>query len=92
MKKLTLPRLLNAAGKVSSKHPLLVLLEKAEPGTHVALARHMDVRPQSLSKWRAQCRADRNFRLPALRAKQAAEFFGLSPSAFRPDLYPAGAK
>ena len=53
------------------------------------LARALGVRPQSLYKWERLCKADRNFPLPILRAKQAAEFFGVKPSLFRPDIFGA---
>ena len=78
-------------GKKTTAHPLLWLIKEklGEERTKSDLARHMDVRPQSLYKWERLCKADRNFPLPILRAKQVAEFFAVPPGMFRPDIFGA---
>jgi hypothetical protein len=74
------------------QHPLLWLMDHYPGGpiNKSELTRSMGVRPQSLYKWLAKCRADRNFPIPALRAAQAARFLGVDPSVLRPDVFPKG--
>lgn len=76
-------------GTKTKKHPLLWLFDKklTNEGDNSALARKMDIAPQSLSKWKARCALDRHFLLPALRAKQIAEYCGVPPSLLRPDVF-----
>jgi DNA-binding XRE family transcriptional regulator len=78
-------------GQKTSGHPLLWLMREklGEDRNKSDLARALDVRPQSLYKWERLCKADRNFPLPTLRAKQIADFFGVKPSLFRPDVFGA---
>lgn len=71
------------------QHPLLWLMTRV-PVNKSDLTRAMGVRPQSLYKWLAKCRDDRHFLIPALRAAQAAQFFGVHPSVLRPDVFPKG--
>jgi DNA-binding XRE family transcriptional regulator len=81
-------------GKIAEGHPLLYLMEKRlSKGdvTKTDVAKLLGVRPQSLYKWERECRANRNFPLPVLRAKQLAGFFRVKPDVFRPD-FPWGAK
>lgn len=75
-------------GKRTKLHPLLWCLENRMPegATKSDIARGMGVKPQSLSKWQAKCRADRNFSLPAERAAQLAQAFGVPAALFRPDI------
>jgi DNA-binding XRE family transcriptional regulator len=78
-------------GKKTSGHPLIWLMKEklGEDRNKSDLARALGVRPQSLYKWERLCRADRNFPLPTLRAKQVADFFGVKPGLFRPDVFGA---
>ena len=80
-------------GKKTTAHPLIWLMkEKMGDRNKSDLARacgDKGVRPQSLYKWERLCRADRNFPLPILRAKQIADFFGVKPGLFRPDIFGA---
>jgi hypothetical protein len=68
-------------------HPLVWYVKnKMGQDNKSDLSRHMDVRPQSLYKWLAECRRDRHFALPLDRAMQIADFFGIHPRVFRPDV------
>jgi DNA-binding XRE family transcriptional regulator len=81
-------------GRPIEGHPLLYLLDKRlSKGdiTKTDVAKTLGVRPQSLYKWERECRANRNFPLPVLRAKQLAGFLRVKPEVFRPD-FPWGAK
>lgn len=71
-------------------HPLLWLMkqyaeQQDSEWNKSELARRLGVRPQSLYKWERACKADRNFPLPVLRAKQFAGIFRVNPAIFRPD-------
>jgi hypothetical protein len=76
-------------GSRTTKHPLLWLYatKLKEPGDNTKLATKLDIAPQTLSKWKARCALDRHFLLPALRAKQIAEYCGVPPSLLRPDVF-----
>ena len=84
-------------GKTTTLHPLTWLMREklGEPRNEDGLpnksdlARHLDVRPQSLYKWERLCKADRNYPLPIIRAKEIAAFFGVKPALFRPDIFGA---
>jgi len=71
------------------KHPLLWLYDTKlnNDGDNSKLAAKLDIAPQTLSKWKARCATDRHFLLPALRAKQIAEYCGVPPSLLRPDVF-----
>jgi hypothetical protein len=80
-------------GTSTRKHPFLWCIKNrmGEDRNKSDLARHLGVRPQSIYKWEGCCRHDRNFKLPAERALEAARFFGVQPSLFRPDMaWPTG--
>lgn len=77
-------------GTMSKGHPLLHLMERhTADGVSVKarVAETLGVRPQSLYKWERECRNNRNFPLPVLRAKQLADFFKVPPSVLRPDAF-----
>jgi DNA-binding XRE family transcriptional regulator len=77
-------------GKKTTDHPLVWLVrEKMGERNKSDLARHLDVRPQSLYKWERLCRGDRNYPLPIPRAMQIAKFFRVKPGLFRPDIFGA---
>jgi len=77
-------------GKKTTDHPLVWLVrEKMGERNKSDLARHLDVRPQSLYKWERLCKEDRNFPLPISRAKEIAAFFNVKPSLLRPDIFGA---
>jgi len=85
-------------GKTTTLHPLVWLMrerlgepfnEEGKPNKSDLARACGDVRPQSLYKWERLCKADRNFPLPILRAKQMAEFFSVKPGLFRPDIFGA---
>jgi DNA-binding XRE family transcriptional regulator len=78
-------------GKTTSSHPLIWLMREklGEDRKNSDLARHLDVRPQSLYKWERLCKADRNFPLPIANAKKIAEFFNVKPALLRPDIFGA---
>jgi hypothetical protein len=86
---LKLPRTM-PDGTVTTRHPLAWAMANRLPGdlTKSDIARRLDIQPQSLYKWEAACRADRNFPIPILRAKQLAEIFQVTPALFRPDAFP----
>lgn len=74
-------------GRRIKDHPLVWFVSNAMGARNKSdLSRHMGVRPQSLYKWLAEARRDRHFPLPIERAAQAAEFFGVHPRMFRPDV------
>jgi hypothetical protein len=92
--KLDLPTVM-PGGKKTDLHPFLWAIENRFPKDKVKadVAKEMEIRPQSLYKWEAACRKDRNFPLPILRAAQFAKLFRMPPSMFRPDAYkPSAAK
>lgn len=70
------------AGK---KHPFLDAV--AAVGGVRAMARELGVTRQSVIIWMARCRKDKNFLLPAERVPTISRATGMSPSAFRPDLW-----
>jgi DNA-binding XRE family transcriptional regulator len=74
-------------GSRAKGHPLLHFMGKKliEGGTKTDVAKVLGVRPQSLYKWERECRQNRNFPLPVLRAKQLASYFNVPPAVFRPD-------
>ena len=77
-------------GTRTTKHPLLWLYARAplsQPGGNTKMAMKLGIAPQTLSKWKARCALDRHFLLPALRAKQIAEYCGVPPSLLRPDVF-----
>ena len=76
-------------GKRTTLHPLtwLLIWRMPEDTSKSDLARHLGVKPQSLYKWEAACKKDRNFPVPILRAVQFADVFDVPPSMFRPDAY-----
>lgn len=68
-------------------HPFIWLLDNKLKRDHTKsdLARVLAVRPQSLYKWERACRANPDYPLPALRARQFATYFRVKPETFRPD-------
>jgi DNA-binding XRE family transcriptional regulator len=80
-------------GKTTAKHPLIWAMDNRLPEgkTKSDIAKDLGVAPQSIYKWEAACRHDRNFPVPILRAKQFADLFGLHPALFRPDAYKVAA-
>lgn len=87
-KPLVLPRAM-PNGKTTKAHPLVWCIDTLRPANEAKarLAEHMGVRPQSLYKWLAKCKEDRNFSIPAERAMQVATFFDVPASLFRPDVF-----
>jgi hypothetical protein len=76
-------------GTRTRMHPFVWLMTTKVPeeDNKSTIAAKMDIRPQSLYKWEAACRADRNFPIPVLRAAQLADIFGVPPSLLRPDAF-----
>lgn len=76
-------------GSKINGHPLLWLMKNrmTEGLTKSEIARRLGVKPQSVYKWEASCRANRNFPVPIIRAKQLAEVFNVPPSVLRPDAF-----
>lgn len=81
---LVLPRAM-PGGKTTKKHPLLWLIDQHPDEPKSQLAHHMGVRPQTLFKWLAHCREDRNFSLPLERAIQIARYYDVPVGLLRPD-------
>jgi hypothetical protein len=74
-------------GRRIKEHPLVWYVKHQMGERNKSdLSRHMGVRPQSLYKWLAEGRKDRNYLIPATRAAQVAQFFGVHPGLFRPDV------
>lgn len=76
-------------GSQISGHPLLWMMKHRMPEgyTKSDIARRLEVKPQSIYKWEASCRANRNFPVPIIRAKQLADVFNVPPSVLRPDAF-----
>lgn len=76
-------------GQKISGHPLLWMLKNRMPDGYSKseVARRLGVKPQSIYKWEASCRANRNFPVPVLRAKQLADVFMVPPALLRPDAF-----
>lgn len=76
-------------GSKVSGHPLLWMMKHRMPEgyTKSEIARRLGVKPQSVYKWEASCRANRNFPVPIIRAKQLADVFNVSPAVLRPDAF-----
>jgi hypothetical protein len=85
---LTLPRVM-PDGTKTTKHPLIWLMDQRLPedANKSTVARALGIAPQSLYKWEAACRRDRNFPIPVARARQIGEYFGVPPAILRPDIY-----
>lgn len=76
-------------GSQISGHPLLWMMKHRMPEGYSKseIARKLGVKPQSVYKWEASCRANRNFPVPIIRAKQLAEVFNVPPAVLRPDAF-----
>jgi DNA-binding XRE family transcriptional regulator len=76
-------------GRMTTDHPLLWAMTYKMPRdtTKSDIARTLGIKPQSLYKWEAACRRDRNFPVPILRAAQLAKVFRIPASLLRPDAY-----
>jgi len=85
---LVLPRVM-PDGTRTTKHPLVWLLDQRMPEdtNKSTVASALGIRPQSLYKWEAACRRDRNFPIPVARARQLGVYFDVSPALLRPDIY-----
>jgi hypothetical protein len=76
-------------GSVVEEHPLLWAMTYKMPrdSTKSDIARAMGIKPQSLYKWEAACRRNRNFPVPILRAQQLAKVLRIPASLLRPDAF-----
>lgn len=87
--KLKFPTQARGAGKGSRQHPLNRLIEtKMDGRSKRQLAISMGVAAQTLYGWEREARENpRTFLVPAVRAKQMAEWFRVNPKVLRPDLF-----
>jgi hypothetical protein len=77
--------------KGSRRHVLLIGLDEVEllDGLNMsAVARSMNVTPQTLWVWKNRAKQSRNFLLPAEQVPALSRTLGIPPYYFRPDLWP----